>query len=216
MRPSSLIVLILLCFSCTDKKGSGDKTRNLSTDTILHIDTTLKKVGATATADTFVLHPFGFKDISSFYDTTVNGIKLNDCGTIEKLFGDNYKLLPDIDDLPSIQILNHEQSQLLTMYMWNGSSKCDFSQFQVEYVPSKIKYLQKPFNLKIDNFKSGKGIYLGITSSQLKTKFGKPTETRHESGLVVYSYQEYNNVYFGDYYFKNDKLVKFRYGNEYP
>jgi hypothetical protein len=216
MRLFPLIVVVLLCFSCTDKKSSDDKTKNLSADTTLHIDTTLKKGGSNVTSDTFVLHPSGFKDISSFYDTTVNGIKLNDCDTIEELFGDNYKLLPDIDDLPSIQILNNEQSQLLTMYMWNGSSKCDFSQFQVEYVPSKIEYLQKPFNLKTGNFKSGKGIYLGMTSSQLKTKFGKPSEIRHESGLLIYSYQEYNNLYFGDYYFKKDKLVKFRYGNEYP
>lgn len=216
MKLSFLIILPLFSFSCIDKKNSSDKEIKSLIDTASHIDTTSKKNVSAAIYDTFILHPTGYKDISQFYDTTINGIKLNDCDTIEKLFGDNYKLLPDIDDLPSIQILNNKQSQLLTMYMWNGSSNCDFSQFQVEYITTNPKYLQKPFKLRLDNFKSGKTVYLGITSDQLRSRIGKPNEVRNEKGLTIFSYQQYNDLYFADYYFKADKLIKFRYGNEYP
>lgn len=216
MKLSFLIILPLLSFSCIDKKNSSDKEIKSLVDTTSHIDTTSKKNVSAAIVDTFILHPTGYKDISQFYDTTINGIKLNDCDTIKKLFGDKYKLLPDIDDLPGVQILNNKESQLLTMYMWNGSSKCDFSQFQVEFTTTNPKYLQKPFKLHIDNFKSGKTVYLGITSDQLKAKIGKPTEIRKEKGLMIFSYQQYNDLYFADYYFKADKLIKFRYGNEYP
>ena len=216
MRPSFLILLSFICFSCNYNKNSSDKGINSSIDKVSLVDTTSKINIPAIILDTFILHPTGYADISQFNDTTINGIKLNDCDTIEKLFGDNYILLPDIDDLPSIQILNNKESQLLTMYMWNGSSKCDFSQFQVELTSTNKKYLQKPFKLTLNNFKSGKTIYLGITSDQLKSKIGKPNEIRKEKGLIIFSYQQFNDLYFADYYFKTDKLIKFRYGNEYP
>lgn len=213
MRSTLLILLILFSFSCTDRNTSSNKEEKSSIDTVAHIDTFNTAVPV---QDTRILNPTGYKEISLFYDTTINNIKFNDCDTIEKLFGKNYKLLPDIDDLPSIQIFNYDKSQLLTMYMWNGSSKCDFSQFQVEYTLTNTRYLQKPFKLDIDNFKSGKNIYLGITSSQLTSKIGKPNEQRQEDGLSILSYQQYNDLYFADYYFKGNKLIKFRFGNEYP
>ena len=216
MKPSFLIILTFFGFSCNDKRNSSDKEIKSLIDTASHIDTTSKKNVSAAIGDTFILHPTGYKDISQFYDTTINGIKFNDCDTIENMFGDTYKLLPDIDDLPSIQILNNKESQLLTMYMWNGNSKCDFSQYQVEFTTTNPKYLQKPYKLRIDNFKSGKTVYLGITFDQLKSKIGKPNEIKKEKGLTIFSYQHYNDLYFADYYFKADKLIKFRYGNEYP
>jgi hypothetical protein len=216
MKHSFLVILTLFSFSCNNKRKSSDEEIQLVIDTASYVDTISKINVSAAIPDTFILHPIGYKDISQFYDTTINGIKLNDCDTIVKLFGDHYKLLPDIDDLPSIQILNNKESQLLTMYMWNGSSKCDFSQFKVEYTTTNPKYLQKPFKLHLDNFKSGKTVYLGITSNQLKSRLGKPNEVRNEKGLTIFSYQQYNDLYFADYYFKDDKLIKFRYGNEYP
>ena len=132
MRSTSLILLTFFSFACTDRKKPSDSTLNSTIDTIIKIDSTFNKKSLTPVQDTHVIHPNGYKDISLFYDNTINNIKLNDCDTIEKLFGENYALLPDIDDLPSIQILNNTESQLLTMYMWNGSPKCHFSQFQVE------------------------------------------------------------------------------------
>ncbi|MFT3748368.1 MAG: hypothetical protein QM768_08635 [Agriterribacter sp.] len=207
---------IVLFFSCNS--NSGGKEKSLS-DITHDIDSpALKKtaVDDDLNPDTYILHPSGYENISAFFDTAVNGIRLNDCDTIEKLFGDKYELLPDTDDLPAIQIFNEDKSQLLTMYMFNGSSKCDFSQFQVEYIFRNSKYLQTPFKLGIDIFKSGKGIYLKMTTSQLISKLGKPNEIRNERGCKVLSYQEYKGLYFADYYFKNNKLVKFRYGYEYP
>lgn len=213
MKHRFFIVLMVSFFSC--KSDDGEKEKSLG-DTIPYVDTLLLKKTLVSDPDIFIMHPTGYKDISTFLDSTINGIAFNDCDTIRKLFGDTYELLPDIDDLPGIQIFNKDQSQLLTMYMFNGSSKCDFSQFQVEYAYSKARYLQKPFNLKIHFFKSGKGIYLGMTSAQLISMFGKANEIKQEKGFEILSYQQYNGLYFGDYYFKNKKLVKYRFGDEYP
>ena len=216
MMPKSLILLTFCFVSCIDRKNSADKEIKSNTDTLTKIDTTLKKTGSDDSQDVYILHPTGVKDISRFYDTTINDIKLNDCDTIKKLFGDNYNLLPDIDDFPAIQVFNRNESQLLTMYMHNGSWKCDFSQYQVEYTPAKIKFIQKPFKLELDSFKSGNNLYLGMNLSQLKSKIGEPNETRKEDGYTIFSYQQYNDLYFADYYFKKDKLLKFRFGFEYP
>lgn len=203
MKTLITIILTLMLFSCNDNKSVADKDIKSSIEVV-------------SSLDTFIIHPNGYADFFRFKDTTINGIKLNDCDTIEKLFGTNYNLLPDIGDLPCIQILNNTESQLLTMYMWNGNTKCDFSQFQIEFTSTNPKYIQKPFKLNLDNFKSGKAIYLGITSDELKSKIGEPNEIRTEKGLTIFSFQQYNDLYFADYYFKNDTLIKFRYGNEYP
>ncbi len=216
MKPSITIILTLIWFSSCDNKSSSVKEKISSNEKVSSVDTTSKKNVAGISGDTFILHPSGYVDIFQFKDTTINGIKLNDCDTIEKLFGYNYSLLPDIGNLPSIQILNKSESQLLTMYMWNGNTKCDFSQFQIEFTSTNPKYLQKPFKLNLDNFKFGKTIYLGINSDELKSKIGEPNEIRKEKGLTIFSYQQYNDLYFADYYFKTDKLIKFRYGNKYP
>lgn len=215
MRLSIPIILTFICFSCCDYKNASDKEVKISREKVPVVDTTLKNT-LSMLGDTLVLHPSGYVDIGQFKDTTINGIKLNDCDTIVKLFGDHYYLLPDIDDLPNIQILNNNESQLLTMFMWNGNSKCDFSQFQIEFTSPNPKYLQKPFKLNVGKFLSGKSIYLGITSDELKLKIGEPNEIKKEKGFTVYSYLQYEDLYFANYHFKNDELIKFRYGNKYP
>lgn len=124
--------MIVLFFSCKsdsgrNKKPPGDATQKID-------KSSLKKTSVTdPDSDTFTMHPIGYRNIFTFLDSTINGIKLNDCDAIIKLFGNKYELLPDTADLPGIQIFSKDKSQLLTMYMFNGSNKCDFSQFQVEY-----------------------------------------------------------------------------------
>jgi len=44
----------------------------------------------------------------------------------------------------------------------------------------------------------------------------KETEVKKENGLTILIYEEYDNLYFANYYFLNNKLIKFRYGFEYP
>lgn len=203
-------------FSCAEEKDSSTENVKLSTDTIQNVDSVPKKVSKSIELSSSVMHPKGYKNVSTFYDTTINNIRLNDCDTIIKLFGDKYKLSDNMPEFPNIQIINSNQSQLLTMYMMYGSSKCDFSQFQIEYAPNSREKLLKSFKLDLINFISGKGIHLGMSVSQLKLKLGEPSETKQAKRQTILSYQEYNGLYFADYYFKKDRLIKFRYGYEYP
>jgi hypothetical protein len=214
----SRLLIILFLVACSNHSHKTDTATASDSGNTLAIDTigVSKKTGSLDSVPPYINHPTGYKDISKFEDNAINGIRLNDCDTITKLFGENIKLLPDIDDLPSLQILNMNKSQMLTMYMWNGSARCDFSQYQVEYAPVKHKFIQRPFILNVESFISGRNITLGMTQKELKMKIGEPNETSSENGDSILSYQEYNNLYFGDYYFRKGKLIKFRFGNEYP
>jgi hypothetical protein len=212
----SIFLIATFIVACSNGPLHQNNKDTVSNGSIPLDDTLAPKKTGKPVVDTFINHPTGYKDISKFQDTTINGIKFNDCDTIDKLFGDKFELLPDIDDLPAIQILNADKTQLLTMYMWNGSAKCDFSQFQVEYASKRKKYYQAPFTLDTKSFFSGRNIYLGVAASELKKRIGQPNEVRTENGIQILSYQEYNNLYFGDYYFRDGKLIKFRFGEEYP
>lgn len=204
-------MLITLICSCSGHADSVLNTKTTRPDTAsISIDNTISG------NDTIILHPDGYKNISGFYDSSINGIEFNDCDTITRLFGDSFKLLPDNDDLPSLQIINKSKTQLLTMYMWNGNAECDFSQYQVEYCLATLKFLQKPFILPSEKFITSRDICLGITISALKKRIGEPSLIEKDNELIVYSYQQFDDLYFADYYFKNDTLVKFRFGNEYP
>lgn len=163
-----------------------------------------------------IIHPNGAKEITRFKDTTINNITFGDCDTINFLFGKQYDLLPDIQDLPSNQVLNYKGNQLLTMFMIYGSVKCNFQQYLVEYSTSQDTFYKKPFLLNVEQFKTGRGVYLGQTVEQLQSNLGAPTKVKKENGLTILIYEEYDNLYFANYYFLNNKLIKFRYGFEYP
>jgi hypothetical protein len=212
----SLFFITFIFLSCHNDSSHPVNKKRESIDKTAGVDTTVRKKSGPPLPDTFILHPTGFKDISKFRDTTINGIRFDDCDTITELFGNNFKLLPDIDDLPALQILNSDKTQLLTMYMWNGNAKCDFSQYQIEYNRGTIKFIQKPFVLDTKSFISVRKISLGITQNELKAKIGQPNEIKIESGLTILSFQEYSDLYFADYYFKGNRLIKFRFGEEYP
>jgi hypothetical protein len=90
----------------------------------------------------------------------------------------------------------------------------------------------------ISSFKSGKEIELGIDSSNVIKIFGQPTKRSNIDGLDVFIYEvkdpidypeekiEYDNIeffnyfkthlYYGNYKFRNGKLIEFYFGFPYP
>ena len=214
MRPLLIITLFSILISCNSPRKEDNNEKKSKIDTAFFKKDTTDNLSLKA--DTFILHPKGYKDISKFCDTTINKIEFDNCQKITKMFGDKFELLPDIDDLPSLEVISNDKTQLLTMFMWNGSAKCHFEQYQVEYLNSKKKFYQKPFSINENTFISGRDIYLGMTQTDLKEKIGIPNETKTEKGVTIYSYQQFNDLYFADYCFKNNKLIKFRFGFEYP
>lgn len=178
----------------------------------------LKKNGISdsITSDEYILHPDGDSSGAAFVDTAVNNIRFDDCSTITRLFGDSIHLLPDYDDLPKIQIKNKNVTELLTMYMWNGSTSCSFQQYQVEAMDKKTLVYSGQYYLDVDRFISGRGVYLGLREADLIRLLGTPMSVDSSTQEKVYKYEVLNDLYFGEYHFKKGVLFKFRFGNEYP
>jgi len=217
MKNALTIILILLAFSCKTKDSTEPSDNKLSnTDPRPKSNNPVAHHEAEHFSQSSTIHPNGDYAITRFKDSTINNINFGDCDTIQILFGSQYNLLPDNQDLPSIQILNNKENQLLTMYMIYGSIKCDFQQYQIEYTLKKDNSITMPLRLNVEQFKSGRGIHLGLTAQELRIKIGSPTSVRTENELTILIYEEYNNLYFAKYYFRNNKLVKFRFGFENP
>jgi len=178
----------------------------------------LKKSGLSDSSglDQYILHPDGDSTGAAFEDTTINNIGFDDCSTITRLFGDSIRLLPDCDDLPRIQIKNRNGTELLTMYMWNGSTSCSFQQYQIEAMNEKTLFYSGQYFLDAKSFISGRGVKLGLGETDLVKLLGTPTSVETSGQERVYKYEVLNDLYFGEYHFINGILFKFRFGNEYP
>lgn len=147
-----------------------------------------------------------------YYDSTLNGIRLRDPRTVEKVFKTTDNLIDPNDD--QTEVTNEQGNQLLTMYFLPGDVINQFSQFKVEYNSQN-----KTTDLKLGEkeFVTGKGIRLGTTEKELIKVLGQPKEKRNESGLTIYLYrQEGEGLYFGNYYFQGGRLIRFWFGEEYP
>ena len=216
MKYLLILSFIPLLFSCKTKHSTKSSENPFKEESFPKAADLNTQHEAEHLSQKQIIHPNGVKEITRFKDTTINNITFGDCDTIKVLFGSQYDLLPDSQDLPSIQVFNNEGDQLLTMFMFYGSVKCDFQQYLVEYSSSQDTFYKKPFLLNVEQFKTGRGVYLGQTVEQLKSNIGQPTEVKKENGLTLLIYEEYDNLYFANYYFLNNKLIKFRYGFEYP
>jgi hypothetical protein len=146
-----------------------------------------------------------------FYDSTLNGMRLRDAASIERIVGTTENIVGSDDE--QTEVVNEAGDQLLTMTFHPGDVVNQFSQFKVEYNTEK-----KTPKLKIKQaeFRTGKGIRLGATEEQLTQVLGPPKEKKKQGIYWAYYYKQDKGLYFGHYYFQNKKLVKFWFGEEYP
>lgn len=165
-------------------------------------------------------------------DTTINQINLESSKTlIEKLKADTSKIheafkegLGDIG-FPHIDILNKTHNQILTLIFHPGNWSYAFSEFKVRSVDKKATNNKIFFN--DSEFITEKGIKLGTLRNDLIKKIGKPTTIKKENGIETIEYRttdqnsgilkRYGQVgYFATYKLKDDKVIEFHFGFDYP
>jgi hypothetical protein len=146
-----------------------------------------------------------------YYDPTLNGMRLRDPKSVEKVIGITDNIIDSEDE--QTEVISVNGNQLLTMTFHPGDVVNQFSQFKIEYNSKKIR---SSYKIKDKEFVTGKGIRLGITEQKLVEVLGQPIEKKPDKGLLKYSYKQDNGLYFGHYWFKNGKLEKFWFGEEYP
>jgi hypothetical protein len=167
-------------------------------------------------------------NINSNNDTTVGGeIILRDDISIEKNFGDLMKKLDLSKDIPDVYIANKSGSEYLRLGFYPGDAKNIFSFFEI----SKASIVGKNQQISQSSFTSfitESGIGLNMSQKELVRKKGKRyKETKLPNGIKLrYEVSEKTDrsflgrykmpLYFAEYSFENDKLVKFIFGFEYP
>jgi hypothetical protein len=146
-----------------------------------------------------------------YYDSTLNGMRLRNVASVEKMIGTSENMIDAQDE--QTEVTNSNGRQVLTMVFHPGDIVNQFSQFKIEYNSEGIK---SKYRVNSSEFITGKGIKLGINEQDLLRALGPPKEKKIDKDYLLYSYKQEDGLYFGSYWFRNGKLEKFWFGEEYP
>lgn len=173
------------------------------------------------------------KQISNLFfepDTTINNkLILRDENSVNIFFKGDIDLIPESKELvfPAVYFSNKSRTQYIAAYHYHGDLKNQFSLFEVGYyneLSSGIKLIQTEY----DFFMTENKILLGMTKEEIIERKGNEfilikSEVSESLRYVLSDYpnspflKRYNlPVYFAEYNFENDRLVKFSFGFEYP
>ncbi|HET7832802.1 MAG TPA: hypothetical protein VFK88_07550 [Gallionella sp.] len=158
-------------------------------------------------------------------DVSVSGVFLHDRTSQERVLGADISFDHDAD-IPKAIYPSADGREFLTVFTHPGGAG-EISEFRVSYFVIEKRLAQ---HIKVKRFVSGKGIELGFAKSRVTSILGAPSRQREEGGIVTLEYrleeadQAASNflahykmpVYYGNYLFKNGRLVEFRFGFVYP
>jgi hypothetical protein len=153
-------------------------------------------------------------------DTEVAGIALRNSGSAQAVIGGNYIL----DDEDHVSYVSADTKEKLTLSFYPGDMKFQFSEFDI----TATKSTNKEKIIPVPSFKTNNGIYLGITKKEIISKLGK-NFTLHHSNHNNYLYYEIGDLphsvflekynmphYYAKYFLEQDRLVRYKFGFEYP
>lgn len=165
-------------------------------------------------------------DLPQAADLMVLGIVLDHTESSQNAFG--IKLQPEDPDAmrPRMTLCNHDKKERLVLDFYERDTAVVISELHVEKVTTPhVDCVVPPQH--IQHFDSGKGIHLGMRQQEVTNILGKDyKETTHPDERVI-SYriddgdtallQRHNApAYYGQYHFKDNRLVKYGMGFEFP
>lgn len=156
-------------------------------------------------------------------DTSLSNIKLRDAESsttvlkVKRLNGDT-----------TYNFSTPDKKEILSVTVHPGDYYSQVSIFQVKYADNKTL---KAASLSINHFATEKNIKLGLTKNEVVAMLGdcySTSDSTNKSITINYKLEspkdsrtkllERQNmpIYYGTYVFKDDKLVEFEFGFEYP
>lgn len=168
-----------------------------------------------------------FADVPREAELALSGIQLNDAQSAKTPFGMQPVLDDPDSDRPKAFICNADRSERLALVYYEGDTAYVISEFRVEQVATRYVDCTQP-TTPIEQFVSGKGIALGMQREQLVRILGEPHQEHFQLDEIVLIYriddknasgflQHYSApAYFGQYHFRQDQLVRFSFGFEFP
>ncbi|MBN2371025.1 MAG: hypothetical protein JXO72_11110, partial [Vicinamibacteria bacterium] len=159
-------------------------------------------------------------------DLSVFGIKLNDEDSAVKQVGSGPAMTEDSEDLPRARFVSKDGVQELILYAHYGAPTDEYAEVEVRLAGTEAMTLKE---LPTEVFASGLGVALGMSPGEVVKRFGACIKSRDQNGdnetiqyaiegadkdnkLKTYGYP----TYYAEYEFRSEKLVRFRFGFEYP
>lgn len=143
----------------------------------------------------------------------------------KKILGNTF--LSTDNTFPSVYVMSITKHQYLKMIVFAGDVRNCISQFEVGYCSDDKYDTLKPMAF-IDTIFTESGIFLGICKNDLIKLKGIPNEITRTNDTIIVKYiiddfeksaflKAYNMpLYFAEYCIVQDKLIKFKFGFEYP
>ena len=160
-----------------------------------------------------------------YMEESVSGFVLHSPDSIQKKIGDSAWSQVKASKMlgGTASFLSKNRKQKLTMVFHPGNVKNSFSEFRVEYANEHMTDQV----LETAEFKTPKGIQLGISRKKLIKQLGSPLkkESKSERSIFIYTLSDTKHPflkkhnmpsYYGKYTFKDEKLIKFSFGFENP
>ena len=212
-----IIYIVTILVSLTNCNNSSNRPLAV-TDTLKAIEPEKKIVGK------YEGNPKTVSSICIFDnpDTSLSNIKLRDVKSattileVTKLNGDT-----------TYNFYSKDKKEVLGVTVHPGDYYSQISIFKVKYAD---KSNQGTIS-KIDNFKTEKGIRLGLTKNEVVKRLGNcysVSDSTKNSFIINYRLEDPNDsktkllerqnmpIYYATYKFKGDKLIEYDFGFEYP
>jgi hypothetical protein len=155
-------------------------------------------------------------------DTSLSDIKLRDAKSATIILG-----VTKLNGDTTYNFYSKDKKEILGVTVHPGDYYSQISIFQVKYADKSNQAIVS----KIDNFKTEKGIRLGLTKKEITARLGNcysVTDSTKYSYVINYRLEDPNDsktkllerqnmpIYYATYKLKSDKLVYYEFGFEYP
>jgi hypothetical protein len=162
----------------------------------------------------------------SLIETDINGVRLGDEASAERVLGAAETLPFDGDDRPTLLLFNRERSEMAILTQYPGAVRGSFSVIEVR---SAVGASRRPGKmLEADHLVSERGVRIGVSQEFVIDLLGlcfTPKKTKGGRMTIRYETEDRDHPflkrvgmpnYFAEYTFRNNRLVAFRYGSDYP
>lgn len=161
-------------------------------------------------------------------DIAIYGVELGDPLSAALQLGSAYELVEDEAGLPQAVFTNTTETEVLKLYMHQGDKSGAFREAEVLATADLDSDVDATV-LDTPQFRTGRGVRLGMRRQEVVDRFGACAATGStEGGADVIRYEitdiatsdllkaQNMPLYYAEYAFDQDKLVRFVFGFSYP
>ena len=159
-------------------------------------------------------------------DVSISGIKLTDRDSAVAVVGSGADLIESEEDLPHARFVSQNGAQELVLFAAFGADEDQYSEVEVKAAGAEALVLH---DLPVEEFKTGRGVELGMSVADVQALFGTCFKSREKKGEELFFEYEIAAadrdpelktfgfpIYYAEYEFQKGKLTRFRFGFAYP